>query len=62
MEKAYNLNETAKLLGMKVSTLRSWVRENKLEATKIVGTNRWIVKESEIKRLRGEEQAYGHNN
>ena len=55
MEKAYNLNETAKLLGMKVSTLRSWVRENKLEATKIVGTNRWIVKESEIKRLRGEE-------
>lgn len=53
MENGYNLSEVAKLLGIKVRTVRQWVREGKIKATKITGTNRWVVMESEIKRLRG---------
>lgn len=55
MEKGYNLIETAELLGIKVRTVRKWVADGKIHARKIEGTNRWIVMESEIKRLRGEE-------
>ena len=51
MEKGYNLNEVADLIGVKVRTVRSWVKSGKIKATKIPGTNRWIVLESEIKRL-----------
>ena len=51
MEKGYNLNEVANLLGIRVRTVRQWVKEGKIKASKITGTNRWIVLESEIKRL-----------
>lgn len=56
MEKGYNLIETAELLGIKVRTVRKWVADGKIKARKIEGTNRWIVMESEIRRLRGEEK------
>lgn len=51
MEKGYNLNEVASLLGIKVRTVRHWIKEGKIVADKIPGTNRWIVLESEVKRL-----------
>ena len=51
MEKGYNLIETAKLLGIKVTTARYWARIGKIHAKKIAGTRRWIVMESEIRRL-----------
>jgi predicted site-specific integrase-resolvase len=51
MEKGYNLIDTAKALGIKVSTARYWARIGKIRAKKIAGTRRWIVMESEIKRL-----------
>ncbi len=54
MEKGYNLIQTAELLGIKVRTARKWIEDGTLKAKKIAGTNRWIVMESEIKRLRGE--------
>ena len=57
MEKGYNLIEASELLGIKVRTIRKWVKDGKCKARKITGTNRWIVMESEIKRLRGE--SYG---
>lgn len=53
MEKGYNLIETAELLGIKVRTAREWIRKGSLRAKKIEGTRRWIVMESEIKRLQG---------
>ena len=55
MEKGYNLNQVSELLGIQVRTVRAWIRNGKLNAKKIEGTNRWIVMESEIKRLRGEK-------
>ena len=53
MEKGYNLIETANLLGIKVRTAREWVHNGKMRANKIEGSRRWIVMESEIKRLQG---------
>lgn len=54
MEKAYNLNEVARLLGVTVRTVRQWVRTGVIKADKIQGTRRWIVMESEIKRLQNQ--------
>lgn len=52
-EKGYNLIETADLLGIKVRTAREWLRKGIIKANKIEGSRRWIVMESEIKRLQG---------
>ena len=54
VEKAYDLLQAAELLGMKVRTVRQWVADGKIQAVKISGGKKWIIKESEIKRLRGE--------
>lgn len=53
MERGYNLIQTADLLGIKVRTVRDWVNRGKIHASKIEGSRRWIVMESEIKRLQG---------
>ena len=55
MEKGYNIVETAKLLGLQVRTAREWARTGKIKAKKIAGSNRWLIMESEILRLQGEE-------
>ena len=55
MERCYNLNEVATLLGVKVRTLRWWISTGKLKAFKLAGTNRWAVAESEIERLQRKE-------
>lgn len=55
MENHYNLIETAKLTGMKVRTVREWIRNGKLKATKINGGRLWVVSESEIRRVMGED-------
>lgn len=56
MEKRYSLIEVANILGMKPRTMRQWVHDGKMQASKIQGTDRWAVKESEVKRLLGEEK------
>lgn len=53
IEKGYNLMQVAEALGVKVRTVRSWAVSGKIKATKIPGTSRWVVSESEVKRLRG---------
>lgn len=53
LEKGYNLLEVANLLGVKVRTVRGWAQSGKIKASKIPGTGRWIVMESEVKRLQG---------
>lgn len=52
IEKGYNLLQVAEFLGLKVRTVRLWAQSGKIKATKIPGTTRWVVSESEIKRLR----------
>lgn len=55
MEKGYNLHEVANLLGVKVRTIRQWVHDGRIKATKIPSTNRWIVMESEVRRMQNRE-------
>lgn len=57
MERAYDLIEVSQLLGLKVRTVRQWVHDGKLKAFKVGASPKWVVRESEIKRLRGEENA-----
>lgn len=53
MEKNYNLKEVASLLGIKIRTVREWIKTGKLKAQKYAVSNRWFVTESEIKRVKG---------
>lgn len=55
MEKGYNLRQAAEALGIKVRTARRWVSIGKIKGKKIPGTKRWLILESEIKRLQGGE-------
>lgn len=51
-EKNYNIVKTAELLGIKVRTVRQWIRGGKLKAVKYDVSNRWFIPESEITRLK----------
>lgn len=55
MEKGYSLRQTAEALGIKTSTARRWVSKGKIKGKKIPNTKRWLILESEIKRLQGGE-------
>lgn len=55
MENMYGLQEAGKLLGIKTRTVRYWIKIGRIKAKKYDGVNRWFVSESEIKRMRGEE-------
>lgn len=61
MEKGYSLNNVAEMLGIRVRTVRQWVKEGKIKAHKIPGTNRWMVLESEVKRLQCVKQEADNN-
>lgn len=54
MEKGYNIIEVAGLLGIKARTVREWIKNGKIRAKKLNGSRRWVVLESEIRRLRNE--------
>lgn len=51
VEKGYNIFEAAEALGVKARTVRGWARIGKIKANKIPGTDRWLIMESEIRRL-----------
>ena len=50
VERMYNIRDTALLLGVKVRTVRQWIKDNRINGIKIAGSNRWSVSESEINR------------
>lgn len=56
MEKGYNTIEAAELLGIKYRTIRKYLKDGTVKGRKIEGTRRWVIMESEIKRLRGEKE------
>lgn len=56
-EKNYNIVKTAELLGIKVRTVRQWIRDGKLKAVKYDVSNRWFIPESEIERLRNGQKS-----
>lgn len=57
MERFYNVNRAADALGIKVRTLRQWIHTGKIKAGKYPVSNRWYIAESEIRRLRDEQQS-----
>lgn len=50
-EKYYSVKQAANLLGIKVRTVREWIRNGKLFAKKYDVSNRWYISESEIRRI-----------
>lgn len=56
MEKHYSIRQASNLLGIKVRTVREWIRNGKLKAVKYGVSNRWFISEEEIARLtRGQD-------
>jgi len=53
IEKNYNITQASQILGVKVRTVRDWIKHGKLKAYKYPTSNRWFIRESEIKRLIG---------
>ncbi len=51
MEKMYDMIELAELLRLKVTTTREWARSGKINAVKMKGTRKWLISESEVKKL-----------
>lgn len=51
-EKGYSVPEAAKLIGIKVRTVRQWIADGKINAVKPGGGKKWMIMESEIERLR----------
>lgn len=56
IENGYSTIEAARALGVKVRTIREWLHNGKLKANKIEGTDRWVIMESEIRRLQGNDE------
>ena len=52
----YSIKETAEVLGIKVRTVREWIKKGKIKAAKndYRHSNQWFISEDEIKRVRGE--------
>lgn len=61
MEKGYNLIQVSELLGITPRTAREWVHDGRMKANKIAGSRKWIVMESEVKRLQGVEKDENEN-
>lgn len=53
MEKGYDLAQVAECLCVKVRTVRQWVHDGKIKAHKHEGTKKYVVLESEVRRLQG---------
>lgn len=57
MERGYSAIDAARLLGISYRTMRKYLGNGTVKAKKIPGTRRWIIMESEIKRLQGAERS-----
>ena len=57
VERMYNVRDTALLLGVKVRTVRQWIKDNRINGIKIAGSNRWSVSESEIDRVQNQSKS-----
>ena len=57
LERMYNIRDTALLFGVKVRTVRQWIKDNRINGIKIAGSNRWSVSESEIDRVQNQSKS-----
>ena len=54
MERWYTLRDASELLGIKVRTLREWLKQGKVKAVKYPNGKNWYIREKDLMRLRGE--------
>lgn len=47
----YSIREVANILGIKVRTVREWIRNGKIKGEKNEISGRWFFSEEEVKRL-----------
>lgn len=59
MEKYYGLNEASEILGVKVRTLRLWLKTGFVNAQRYEGKKKWYISQSEIERLQAKMQKQG---
>lgn len=52
MENNLSIVQASKALGIKVRTVRQWIRDGKLKAFKYKCSNRWFIPEDEIQRVK----------
>jgi len=50
----YNIRQASTMLGVKVRTIREWIRTGKIEAVKSPKSGRWIIDDCEIRRIKEE--------
>lgn len=55
MEKMYSLVETAEILGVKVRTLREWLKTGFIMGHRYPNKPKWYIPQSEIDRLQNKE-------
>ena len=55
MGKMYTVKEAAEELNVSEYTLRRYIKQNRIKATKYINTNKgsWYIYESEIKKVKG---------
>lgn len=49
--KYYTLRQASEILGLKVRTVREWIRVGRIKAIKLGGSNRWFISHDEIERI-----------
>lgn len=54
VEKNYSIKEVAEVLGIKVRTVRDWLRRGIIKAKKYKNSPMWFIPESEIERIQSE--------
>lgn len=47
----YNIKQVANIIGIKVRTVREWIRNGKIHGEKNPISGRWFFTEEEVKRL-----------
>ena len=52
----YTIRQTSDILGVKVRTIREWIKKGKIKAEKndYKHSNQWYISDDEINRVRGE--------
>lgn len=48
----YNIRQASVELGVKVRTIREWIRSGKIKAVKYNGGTKWYISEEEISRIK----------
>ena len=56
-----SINEVSDILGIKVRTVREWIKLGKIKAEKSAGNNRWYIPDEEIERtIKGAKNKNGN--